>query len=60
MLSVEKCKELLGEENLSDEQVEAIRADLYELAELAFSAWQYEKQGSKYPVGLLPDSVENL
>jgi len=55
MLSVEKCRELLGDPHLSDEQVEALRADLYEVTQLAFETWVHEKHGSKYPVGSLPE-----
>jgi hypothetical protein len=54
MLSVEKCRELLGDKSLTDEQIEALRADLYEIAQLAFETWVHEKYGSKYPIGSLP------
>ena len=54
MLRVEKCRELLEDSHLSDEQVEALRADLYEMAQIAFETWMHEKHGSKYPIGSLP------
>lgn len=42
MLSVEKCRKLLGKntEGLSDEAIEQIRGDLYVAANLAFTRWQ--------------------
>jgi hypothetical protein len=42
MLSVEKCKKILGEdaEGRSDEAIELIRDDLYRIANLAFTHWQ--------------------
>lgn len=38
MLSIKEAKELIGDPNISDEQVEKIRNSLYELADLAFEA----------------------
>jgi hypothetical protein len=42
MLSVEQCKRILGEraKNYTDEQLEAIRDELYILAGLAFEHWK--------------------
>ena len=33
MLSIEKCRELLGETNLSDEQISDLRESLYTIIE---------------------------
>lgn len=43
MLSVEQCKKILGERarNYTDEQLEAIRDELYILAGLAFEHWKH-------------------
>ncbi len=42
MLSVETCKKIMGKDadNLTDENIEQIRDDLYIVANLAFSHWQ--------------------
>lgn len=42
--------------DLSDEEVERVRADLYDLAQLAFDVWWERKQGSKNPVGSFASS----
>lgn len=43
MLSLEQCKKNLGERarNYTDEQLEAIRDELYILAGLAFEHWKH-------------------
>jgi hypothetical protein len=41
--------------HLSDAEVELLRTDLYEMAQLACEVWWHEKNGSKNPVGLLQD-----
>ena len=43
MLSVQKAKELLNDETISDEKAEKIRDDLYALAEIIFDKWLEEK-----------------
>ncbi len=42
MLTVEKSRKLLGEaaEKITDEEVEAVRDDLYLAANLAFQHWR--------------------
>lgn len=44
MLSIEKSKELLNDDSLSDEEVEKIRDDMYELAEIIFEKWKIDKK----------------
>lgn len=45
MISIEKMRELLGNEGkgLSDEELERLRDDQYQLAELAFGQWCRDK-----------------
>ncbi len=42
MLTVEQCKKILGEKtkNYTDEQIEAIRDELYIAANLSFEHWR--------------------
>ncbi|MBI2098844.1 hypothetical protein HYT45_00305 [Candidatus Uhrbacteria bacterium] len=40
--------------DLTDEELERVRADLYDLAQLAFDVWYDEKNGSKNPAGTFP------
>lgn len=43
MLSIEQCKKLIKDKNLSDEEVEEIRGEIYILANLAFENWRRKK-----------------
>jgi hypothetical protein len=43
MLQIEKIREILNDENLSDEQILEIRDNLYELAEIAIESYIKEK-----------------
>ncbi len=47
MLSIEQCRKLIDDKNLSDEEVEQIRGELYVLANLAFDHWKEAKKGDK-------------
>ncbi|HRY76631.1 MAG TPA: hypothetical protein P5524_00485 [Candidatus Paceibacterota bacterium] len=49
MLSVEQCKKILGDKakNYTDEKIEAIRDQLYILANLAFGHWQKNCSSAK-------------
>lgn len=49
MLSVERCKKLLGDKakNYTDEQIEARRDELYIAATLAFNDWQKNCSSTK-------------
>lgn len=47
MLSVEKVKELLNDETISNEQAEKIRDDLYALGELIYEKWLEDKKAGK-------------
>ncbi len=53
MLSSEKCKALLNDDSISDEEIESIRSALYDSAQLAFEVF-WGKNGSKNPNGSLP------
>lgn len=43
MLSIEQCRKLIADKNLTDEEVEQVRDELYILANLAFDHWQKTK-----------------
>jgi len=47
MLSVEKVKELLNDDNISDEEAEAIRDGLRDLAEIAYEKYRQDKEKAK-------------
>jgi hypothetical protein len=50
MLSIQKCRELMGNsEDLTDEEIEKIRASLYEMAELALDCY-FEKVKESKPL----------
>ncbi len=44
MLSIEQCKKLISDKNLTDKEVEEIRDELYILANLAFEHWKETKK----------------
>lgn len=50
MLSIEQCRKLIDDKNLSDEEVEQIRGELYVLANLAFDHWKDTKNSAKKPL----------
>ncbi len=53
-LSVEKIRKIEPSlSDFSDEEIEQIRDDCYDLIQLAFDAWWTKRHGSKNPVGLL-------
>ncbi len=54
MLSADKCRVLLDDKTISDEEIEALRSALYDSVQLAFEVYWAKKSGSKNPVGLLP------
>ena len=56
MLAVEQCRAILSTEHshLSDQEIEQIRNEIYDISQLAFEVyWQSVEGGSKNPVGLL-------
>jgi len=53
MISLEACRELMPNETVSDEDLEAIKASMYESVELAWDIFKDKKYGSKNPFGLL-------
>lgn len=44
---------------LSEEELEKLRADTYGIVELAFEVWLHQKNGSKNPVGSFTSHVED-
>lgn len=44
MLSIEQCKKLIADKDLTDKEVEEIRDELYILANLAFEHWRETKK----------------
>ncbi|MFZ3020299.1 MAG: hypothetical protein WA051_02150 [Minisyncoccia bacterium] len=61
MLSLKKLKEIdpINTEHLIDVDLEAVRNNLYDLAQLMFDVWYEEKFGSKNPLGLLVNNGDN-
>jgi len=48
MLSIEECRALIPDgDKCSDEKIEAIRRDHYEMVELAFDVWLTRRQRPK-------------
>ena len=47
MLSIEQCRELIpGGDKMNEEEIVALRGDLYEMAELALECYFLEKDGA--------------
>jgi len=54
MLTVDRCRALIGDYSSSDESIIVLRSALYSIAELAFEVYSNDTQsGSKNPLGLL-------
>ncbi len=54
MISLENLRQLeLALRDASDEELLAIRAQLYALGQLALDVWWKEKSGSNYPHGVV-------
>lgn len=47
MISIEKCRELIGDKNLTDDEIIEIRKKLYELGEFALECYFKEKTKDK-------------
>lgn len=62
MFSVEKCRKIDPNhlQDLSDEEVESLREDLYALGELALISWVTKKAGSKNLEWLLFKTKEDI
>ena len=43
MLSIDECKALCEDPNITDKQIKEIRDDMYGLVELAWEKWHIEK-----------------
>lgn len=58
MLAPDKIRKIDPElANLSDIEIEELRAILYEFGQLAFEVWLHKKSGSKNPTGLFPFTI---
>lgn len=47
MLSIEKVREILNDENISNEEILEIRDNLYGLAEIAIESYMKERKANK-------------
>lgn len=47
MISIEKARELIGDPNMSDEEVDRVRCDMRELVEIIFEKYMAEKKAKK-------------
>ena len=47
MLSIERVKELINDQNMSDKEIEEIRNGFYMLSEVIFEQWQAERTKTK-------------
>ncbi len=47
MLSIERVKELIADQNLSSQDAEKVRDELRALAEIIFEQWMVERQKLK-------------
>lgn len=55
MLSIKRLKQIdPGLKNLTDSELEELRATMYNMAHLGFDVWWHRKSGSKNPAGLFP------
>jgi len=59
MLNIERIKELLNDQNLSDHKAQEIRDNFRALAEIIFEQWQVKKQQKSSSDALLNKSPKN-
>ena len=53
MLSIEKCRALIPDgDKMSDNEITAVRNDLYEMARLALDVWRMEKNSPHTPTAM--------
>ena len=58
MITIEQARKIDPSlDDLTDEQLRGVLAELYELGQLAFETWLKEKRGSKFPTGVLPKTT---
>ena len=57
MLSVQECKQYLRKGDFTDEQVEQIRDNLYQLADLFIAEYIKTKKGGKGPINHAGDHL---
>lgn len=62
MLSLTRLRKIdpILTNNLTDEELEKVRTELYEWGQLIFEDWLGQKTGSKYPVGLFSKNTHGL
>lgn len=60
MLSIESLRKIdkLNTAHLTDEELITIRDSFYDFGQLMFDDWHEQKFGSKSPVGLLTNKLE--
>jgi hypothetical protein len=51
MLSVEKCKTLISNKSLSDKEVETVRDELYQLADMLIEKYMEARRLDKHEPG---------
>jgi CRISPR/Cas system-associated endonuclease Cas1 len=56
MLSIERVKELLGDQKISDKEAEEIRDGFRALAEIIFEQWKEKRQKRNKPIDPLNKS----
>jgi len=59
MLSIERVKELLNDQNISDQKAREIRDDFRSLAEIIFEQWRVKNQGRSRSNAPLNKSPKN-
>lgn len=59
MLNIERIKELLNDQNISDQKAKEIRDDFRSLAEIVFEQWQVKRHRKRRPDALLNKSLNN-
>jgi hypothetical protein len=59
MLSIGRIKELLNDQNISDQKAKEIRDDFRSLAEIIFEQWQVKRQRRSRSDALLNNSQKN-
>jgi len=59
MLTIERIKALLKNQNISDQTAKEIRDDFRSLAEIIFEQWQLKKQGKSNAQSLLNKYLKN-
>jgi len=59
MLNIERIKELLNNQNISDQEAKEIRDDFRSLAEIVFEQWQLKNRKKSISNALLNNPLKN-